>query len=148
MPTFVIGRGLPGSGKTTRARAVVAQDPDSWVRLNRDDFRVMGHGRRTGRRSQEDQVTVVQHAGIRAALTAGYNVVVDDVNLNPAVFQELVRIGVDCGARVDVGTLDLRGVPLGVCHANNQLRFGTDQFVPPEEIERMHATYLAKDTDA
>jgi hypothetical protein len=41
---LVITRGLPGCGKTTRARAWVAEDPSRRVRVNRDDLRTMLSG--------------------------------------------------------------------------------------------------------
>ena len=43
MTTLTILRGLPGSGKTTRARELVADDPRC-ARVNRDDLRMMMFG--------------------------------------------------------------------------------------------------------
>ena len=41
MTALVITRGLPGSGKTTYARAWVAEDREHRARVNRDDIRQM-----------------------------------------------------------------------------------------------------------
>ena len=43
MPTLVITRGLPASGKTTKAREWVAADPVRRARVNRDDVRAQLH---------------------------------------------------------------------------------------------------------
>lgn len=80
MTELVITRGLPASGKTTWARGWVAEDP-SRVRVNRDDLRAMLYGRAVLEFAEEQRLTVVQHAAVRALLLGGTSVVVDDTHL-------------------------------------------------------------------
>lgn len=120
MPILRITRGLPGSGKTTRARAWVAASPMTRVRVNRDDLRVMLHGDRLGRQWQEDQVTVAQQAMVSALLTAGLDVIADDTSLHPATMRAWQRLADRCGARVEID--DLTGVPVEVCIARDAAR--------------------------
>jgi predicted kinase len=108
--TLYLTRGLPGSGKTTKARAWVAEAPERRVRVNRDDLRAMAHGGRVGADWQEDAVTVVQRAAVAALLVGGYDVVIDDTNLRPSVFDAWCELGADEGDLVAVW--DLTNVPL------------------------------------
>lgn len=92
---MVLMQGLPGAGKTTAARAWVADDPNRRTRVNRDDLRqtIFNRG---GRLSidEEDVVTAVETAITRNALAFGRSVVVDDTNLSPnvvAVWREIAR---------------------------------------------------------
>ena len=71
MSTLYITRGLPGSGKTTRARAWVTEDPAHRARVNRDDTRTMLHGGRLGTAAQEKQVTSVRDAAVTELLKRG-----------------------------------------------------------------------------
>lgn len=121
MSTLIITRGLPASGKTTWARDWVAGDPDHRVRLNRDDYRVMLHGRRLGTRAQEDMVTVVQHAAIVAALRGGLDVVVDDTNLAVDVVARLQQLAIRSGARFEVADQFLV-VPTATCISRDRQR--------------------------
>jgi predicted kinase len=75
-------RGVPASGKTTWAKAWVAEDPERRARFNRDDYRAMmfdSDGVLTY--AQEKAVSAAQQAAVKAALNAGLDVVVDDTNL-------------------------------------------------------------------
>ena len=78
MATLIITRGLPGSGKSTKAAAWVADDPATRARVNRDMTRDMLHG---GFVDQERQINAVRDASVTALLQRGINVVVDDTSL-------------------------------------------------------------------
>ncbi len=121
MSTLVITRGLPASGKTTWACDWVKADPTRRVRLNRDDYRVMLHGRRLGTKAQEDMVTVVQHAAIIAALRGGFDVVVDDTNLAFDVVLRLQQLARRAGARSEIADQFL-AVPSTTCIARDRQR--------------------------
>lgn len=73
--------GLPGSGKSTRAREMIKEYGNT-VRLNRDDLRGMLHdGRWTGR---NENITVdIEIMVAKRCLMKGTNVIIDDTNLNP-----------------------------------------------------------------
>lgn len=140
MVSLHITRGLPGSGKTRLARAWVAEDESSRVRVNRDDIRCMFHGRHLGTREQEDAVSAAQHTAIAALLAAGYDVICDDTNLNDQVVAMLRGIAVDAGAVFHVH--ELTDVHLEVCLRRDARRTGNAQ-VGAAVIRGMHARYLA-----
>lgn len=140
-PLLVITRGLPGSGKTTLAKAWVAEMPWRRVRINRDSLRDMLHGGHRNNMEQERMVSLIQRAGVRAALGDGYQVVVDDTNLNDDHFDALAAIAAEFGVEVEVW--DLRSIPLYVCLARNELRAGTPGYIPPAVINGMYDRYLA-----
>src|SRR5690554_174215 len=136
MSTLIITIGLPGSGKTTWAKAWVAENPARRARVNRDDLRAMLHGGRLGAAWQERQVTLAQHAAVRALLLHGYEVVVDDTNLVAKHRRELLAIARECGAKVVIRRFD---VPIETCIARDAQRSG-QQRVGEAVIRRMAAT--------
>lgn len=80
MPKLLMLKGLPASGKSTRARELV--DSGNYTRVNRDDLRAMMHnGKWTP--LNEDIVVDAEQKVAAFALLGGRNVVVDDTNLNP-----------------------------------------------------------------
>lgn len=123
-PTLIATRGLPASGKTTAAIAWVRADEAWRVRINRDDLRDMGHGRRLGTGAQEAIVSGIQHNGVRAALAHGTDVIVDDTNLSNAAINQLAGIAAEMGADFEVW--DFRDVPVEVCIARDAQRGGFD----------------------
>jgi predicted kinase len=139
-PLLIVTRGLPGSGKTTWARAWVAEAPERRARLNRDDVRAMLHGRRLGTPQQEAMVTAVQHAGIRALLDAGVDVVADDTNLSDPAIAAFSRLAADAGARLQIQ--DLTGVPVDECVRRDAQRTGPGR-LGERTIRRIHAEHTA-----
>ena len=81
MKTLYLTKGLPASGKTTAAKALVVTQPGT-KRVNKDDLRAMIDG---GKWSQinENFIIGARNELTRAALTEGYHVIVDDTNLAP-----------------------------------------------------------------
>lgn len=78
---LVLLRGLQGSGKSTYARAWVAEDPDHRIRVNRDDIRFALFGKYWGlSQHQEETVSTIEHATSTAALKAGLSVIIDATN--------------------------------------------------------------------
>jgi predicted kinase len=140
MPTLTITRGLPGSGKTTFARAWVAENPARRARCNRDDFRAQLHDGPLMSGATEIQVTAAQHAAIRALLERGVDVICDDTNLPTRLARELRRLATLAGAGFAV--VDMTDVPLAECLRRNDLRTGPGR-VPDDAIIRMHERYVA-----
>lgn len=128
MAELVVCRGLPGCGKTTHAKAEIVRRPRGSVcRINRDDYRRYVFNT-TYRRFEgeeidplEDLITVLQHAAIRTALTAGIDVICDDTNLYSEHVVCLMRLAVECGAGWRIQ--DFTHVPLETCIDRDALRF-------------------------
>lgn len=107
MPELVITRGLPASGKTTWARAWVAEaEGASRVRVNRDDLRAMLYDRPVLEFAEEQRVTDAQHAAVRALLLAGSSVVVDDTHLRLRYARAWADLALDVGAQFRVVDID------------------------------------------
>lgn len=71
-------KGIPGSGKSTYARELV--DKGGWKRVNKDDLRAMLDGGKWSKKN-EQFVKDLRDEIIVTALDDGYNVVVDDTNI-------------------------------------------------------------------
>lgn len=136
MTTLAITRGLPGSGKTTRARQWVDADPAARTRVNRDDLRATLYGKHTGLTyDQEQTVTTAQRAAVRALLVAGRDVVVDDTNLRLRNARAWADLAIEVGAVLEVWDMDT-GVE--VCVARDAAR---DRVVGADAIRAMAARY-------
>lgn len=136
-PTLVICRGLPGSGKTTRAREWVGRSPSTRARVNRDDLRAMLHGAYLGHET-EQRVLSARDATIGTLLHQGLDVVCDDTNLAQRAARDLAELAARHGAGVQVW--DLTDVPLDVCIARDAARPAS---VGEPVIRDMYARYLA-----
>jgi predicted kinase len=81
MGKIVLTRGLPASGKSTWAKAWVEADPSTRLRVNRDDIRFQLYGSYWGDSVDEQMVSRVEEAMVKAAVDAGKDVVVDATHL-------------------------------------------------------------------
>lgn len=82
MQKLVITQGISGSGKSTWAKALVAKNPENWVRISRDDLSTQMFGTPTCDTIQEKAVDVAQEGMVQALLGASKNVVVDNTHLH------------------------------------------------------------------
>lgn len=82
--TIILTRGLPGSGKSTWAKAWVAADPSTRLRVNRDDIRFQLYGKYWGEGVDENVVTKIEDAMVAAGVAAGKSVVIDATHLKSA----------------------------------------------------------------
>ena len=120
MTTLTIIRGLPGSGKTTHAKAWVAEDPQGRARVNRDDLRAMMFGATTGLTfAQEKTVTAVEHQIAETHLRAGRDVIVDDTHLRTRYVKPWVELALRCNAAVLIHEMP---IDLDSCIARDALR--------------------------
>ena len=82
---IILTRGIQGSGKSTWAKAWVAEDPEHRIRINNDDLRNMfGPYWVT---SREDVVSHAKQTIVTYAMGKQYDIVVDNMNLNPKEVQ-------------------------------------------------------------
>lgn len=117
---LVITRGLPACGKTTRARAWVAEDPTRRARVNRDDLRRMLHDGVWLGHDTERQILSARDALVRSLLAKGLSVVVDDTNLPQHTVRDLARIA--ALAKVELEVWDMTDVAVDECVARDRLR--------------------------
>lgn len=81
MPKIILCRGIQGSGKTTWAKQWVLEDPEHRVRFNNDDIRnMLGKYWVPGR---ENIVSAMKTQFIITSMKKGYDIVIDNMNLNP-----------------------------------------------------------------
>lgn len=80
MPKIILTRGIQGSGKSTWAKKWVEEDPTHRVRWNNDDFRRMLGPYWIPER--ENLVSIEMSDFIYYAMTLGYDIVIDNMNLN------------------------------------------------------------------
>lgn len=140
MTRLLITRGLPGCGKTTRARQWVGEDREHRARVNRDDLRAMLDDGEFVKGITEPRIVAARDAAISSLLRQGVDVMSDDTNLPQRTARDLARLAAHAGA--DFAVVDLTDIPLDVCLIRNSLR--TDKPPVPEPVIRdMHARYLA-----
>jgi tRNA uridine 5-carbamoylmethylation protein Kti12 len=138
MAVLVIMRGLPGAGKTTRARAWVAEDHTSRARVNRDDLRAMMHAGVWRGSETEGQILAARGALITALLRGGVDVVCDDTNLPAAAVRDLAKLGAASAATFEVW--DMTDVPLDICVERDRQR---ERPVGERRIADLYRRHLA-----
>lgn len=84
---ILILRGLQGSGKSTFAKQWVSESPETRVRFNRDDIRNMLGTYWVP--SRESLIDSIYWETLSAATAAGYDIVVDNMNLNEKYIKEI-----------------------------------------------------------
>ena len=102
MTTLHITRGLQGSGKSTFARAWVAEAPGQRVRLSRDDARDLYFGTRQGLTGEQEQFIsdALEMVAFRALLD-GLDVIYDATNLVNKHITPWLKIAQKAGAEVE-----------------------------------------------
>lgn len=139
MKKLILTKGLPGSGKTTWAKAFLEGFSGKWKRINKDDLRMMlDNGKYS--KLNEKFVLTSRDTLILEALKEGYNVIVDDTNLAP-VHEPHIRQLVKGIAEVDV--MDFTDVPLDECLKRDQKRAN---YVGEKAIRNMYNKFLKSKT--
>ena len=114
----LILRGIQGSGKSTFAKQWVNEDPEHRVRFNRDDVRNM-----LGKYwvpSREDLINDIYIKFLKASIYRGYNIVIDNMNLNEKCIKEIENIiknlnDISEAHTYEIEIKDFFDVPLEVC---------------------------------
>lgn len=140
MSLLIVTRGLPGSGKTTRARSWVSEDPRNRARVNRDDLRVMLHSMRQSKMAEcENAVTISQYAMIRDLLLEGYDIVSDNTYLDDDILYDAQCMAEDTESRFEVW--DMRDVSPDICIQRDADR---GCLVGSEVILDMHRRHITR----
>lgn len=90
-------KGLPASGKSTYAKQLIASEPNRWKRVNRDSLRLMFAEEFNDR--NEKFILRIRDTIIKQALSEGYDVVVDDLNVSQKHYDRISSIA---GKNVDI----------------------------------------------
>lgn len=125
MTEMIILRGVPGSGKSTKAK-----EYEGYHIASRDDLRekLLGHPEVF---SDEGLITAVQDTMIDYHLRAGTSVVVDNTNVEWKYVLRLAGIALLAGARVEIIVVD---VPLEEALRRNAQRGRLGGRQVPEEV--------------
>lgn len=128
-------KGLPASGKTTRAKEMCRNL--GIKRVNKDDLRAMIDD---GQWSADNEAMILRFrdAIIAETLTKGLDIVVDDTNLIPKHEQDLRQLAEKHGALF--GVIDLTSVPLEICLRRDRARAKP---VGDDVIKNMHRRWLS-----
>jgi len=100
MSKIVIMQGLPASGKSTEAAAMLKKMGNG-VRINKDLLRTMLHFDKWSGRN-EDITRSAARMLAKGFLADDVNVIIDDTNLNPRTLQSWVDLGKEMNAKTQV----------------------------------------------
>lgn len=129
--------GVPGSGKSTFANQLVKSN-DSYVKISRDDIRMMLKDSYMVSEELEHVVSDVQDADIEAALAKGLNVVLDNTHCKIKYIKELAnKYGKIC--RIN---LKIVGAELSLKDIKRQ-NLQRDKAVPEQVIDRMYKGFTS-----
>jgi predicted kinase len=142
--------GLPGSGKSAYAKhlcesadvvgATLNGTSMPWVRINWDDLRkemTLGASRVRFNRHAEEAMVEKSHELARLYAEDGFNIVIDNTNLNPKTRNHWAGLAEELGMELQTKTMD---ADHGMCAARDALRLG-DARVGRAVIDRMALTY-------
>lgn len=123
MRKLIILKGLPGSGKSTLTSKLVTEN-DHTICINRDSIRAMFAGVKNDpyalSSSKKQFVLNSRTMLVGSALRAGFDVIVDDTNLQPRPLADLHSLAKNMG-NVTVEEVPLN-VPIDECIARDSLR--------------------------
>ena len=137
MKKLIILKGLPASGKSTWAKAQVANNPGKYKRINKDMLRAMlDESHWTN--GNEKFILDVRDRLVLMALADGKHVIIDDTNLDPKHEEQLRKMVEGQGVEVQVKVF---GADVDTCVARDAVRVGPDK-VGEKVIRNMHNRYL------
>ena len=135
MSKIILMRGLPASGKSTKAKEILNQDPSHSMIVSRDDIRITMFGKHHG--VDEDAVSEVEMASVKAGLREGKTVIIDAMHLRQSYVNRWQKLGypieiVECYA------------PLNVLLARNHVR---EKQVPAEFLKKNYEKFAINKMD-
>jgi predicted kinase len=139
MLQLILTKGLQASGKSTWAKAWVAEAPKERVRINRDDIRRMLGPYWIPTR--EDLVTDIENDCVRAALIEKFNVVIDATNFRSTVEGYTSKLRSWGILDIEVTIKDFTDISVEECIKRDNLRSGSEK-VGEAVIRQMFNRYL------
>ena len=112
MSKVIICQGIQGSGKSTWALNWVEEKPTKRVRINRDSLRKM-----FGKYfvlEREELCNIVEDKAIAYAIVKGFEVVIDNMNLNPKTIEHIKELVLNVDSKADI-IYKLFNTPLTEC---------------------------------
>lgn len=102
---IIILQGIQASGKTTWAKNWVKENPEHRIRINQDDIRNMLGVYWIP--SREPLVKVMCNSFINEAMNEGYDIVIDNMNLNPQTLVAIKEIVDDYNKWISLSPVDM-----------------------------------------
>lgn len=131
---IIICKGLPGSGKSTWSKEYVKNNPNT-IRVNRDEIREM-LGQPWSRDYENKVVVPGEKRFVRAAISLGWDAIVDDTNLSPAAMGTWTNLAKELKVELEIKEFN---VSPEECIRRDALR---DRTVGEEVIMRMYNNYV------
>lgn len=140
MAKMFILRGLPGCGKSHKAREI--QKEHGGRIAERDIFRKLIFGKYSGDGIDEKVITEAQTAFVEEGLRLSENVIISDMNLRNAYVKAWVERAWKHNAEVEI--VDMTNVPLVDCLYQNKMggRFNEGKVVPTDVIKSLHERFI------
>ena len=120
MNKIILTQGIQGSGKTTWAKAWVAEDPKHRIRINNDDITSIW-GQPFGTPGLYERLKIFRTLMITQAITEGLDIVIDNMNLSNSSIKEIEKIVKEHNCNLNfipqykIEYKDFTKVPLEVC---------------------------------
>lgn len=140
--------GLPASGKSTYAKQLINENPNSYKRINKDLLREMLDNNHHSK-DAEKFILNVRDQLILMAIENGKHVIIDDCNLAPK-HEDRIRLLIKGKAELEI--VDFTHVPLETCIKNDLKRLNSvgekviremyDQFIKPKPLVYEHTQGL------
>ena len=112
MNKIILTQGIQGSGKTTWAKAWVAEDPEHRIRINNDDITSIW-GQPLGTPGLYKRLKNIRVYMICRAMSEGLDIVIDNMNLSNSSLKEIQTITKYNDYVIEYK--DFTKVPLEVC---------------------------------
>lgn len=112
MNKIILTQGIQGSGKTTWAKAWVAEDPEHRIRINNDDITSMW-GQPFGTPGLYERLRMFRQLMITRAIQDNLDIVVDNMNLSTSSLKEVQEIVKNFDYVIEYK--DFTNVPLEIC---------------------------------
>jgi predicted kinase len=122
--------GPSGAGKSTAAKQFIKENP-SYVRVNRDDLRMMLRSEQVLDNKSEEILTDIQNNIIINFLSKGKNVIIDNTNLKEKYIKQLINTCSDYSDNIMFNIFD---TTLETCIERN---YNREQKVPIDVIKKM-----------
>ena len=112
--------GLPASGKSTYCRELMEREPNKWARVSWDDLR---HETSNYKFTKANEARVIERGwgAARDAAADGYNLLIDNTNLNHSTIGRWTELAEELGMTVEL--IKFR-VPVDECVRRDALRDG------------------------